>query len=122
MLLLQGCVSAGGGFLSSDGIADVKAANEYAITCQTELALASADRAAQAGGFGGGIGELQRVVFLRDAGRTAEAAQALDARNRRWKASAKEAQDADRAINRSLDKLHNERRTRTGSPQCPPAG
>jgi hypothetical protein len=98
---------------------DVKAANEHAILCQTELALQAADRAARVGGLSSYIGELQRVVFLRDAGRTAEATAAFDARNARAKASLEEVRTADRAVEQSVADLQAERRKRTGAPRCP---
>ena len=101
-------------------MSDVKAASEFAIDCQMEQALHAADRAAQSGGFAGGFGELLRVTFLRDAGRTAEAAAALDARNRRVRSTAEEAKETDRAIDQSVSNLQAERSKRTGSPLCPP--
>jgi hypothetical protein len=113
MLLLSACVSFG-------DMSDIKAASELAIDCQTEQALQAADRAAQSGGFAGGFGELLRVAFLRDAGRTAEATAALDARNRRVQATTEEAKETDRAVDQSVANLQAERRKRTGSPHCAP--
>ena len=64
----------------------VKEANELAIACKTDEALAAVDRAMQGGGLGSGIGDLLCVVILRDAGRTAEANAAMVERNKHWDA------------------------------------
>ena len=97
----------------------VKDATELAIDCQTDKALAALDRADQGGGLAANIADLERVVILRDAGRTSEAAAAMAERNARAGADTKARAEADEAVSKSLDKLRAERQKRTGSPVCP---
>jgi hypothetical protein len=97
----------------------VKQANELAIACQTDQALIAVDRAARGGGLGANIADLQRVVILRDAGRTSEAAAAMAERNARVGADAEAAAEAERAVSQSLADLRAERRKRTGRGTCP---
>jgi len=96
----------------------VKEANELAIACKTDEALAVVDRALQGGGLGAGIGELLRVVILRDAGRTAEANAAMVERNKHLDADAENVADAEEAVAESLKKLRNERYKQTGRSTC----
>jgi hypothetical protein len=110
---LIGCVSFG----DTDA---VKEANALAIGCRTDEALALAAQTADAQTLAGGLAELQRVVFLRDVGRVAEAEQALDARNRRVNADAAARAQTEQAVEESLAKLRAERRARTGRSTCPP--
>lgn len=109
--LLGGCVSLG-------NTGAVEEANELAISCRTDEALALAARTANGQTLAGGLAELQRVVFLRDAGRLAEADRALDARNRRVKADAVARAETERALESSLSELRAERRKRTGQSHC----
>jgi hypothetical protein len=97
----------------------VKQANELAIACQTDQALIAVDRAARGGGLGANIADLQRVVILRDAGRTSEAAAAMAERNARVGADAEAAAEAERAVSQSLADLRTERQKRTGRGTCP---
>jgi hypothetical protein len=97
----------------------VKHANELAIACKTDQALIAVDRAAQGVGLAAHIADLQRVVFLRDAGRVAEANAALAARNARIGADAEAAAKAERGISESLEELHAERQKRSGRRVCP---
>lgn len=97
----------------------VKQANELAIACQTDQALMAVDRAARGGGLGANIADLQRVVILRDAGRTSEAAAAMAERNARVGADAEAAAEAERAVSQSLADLRTERQKRTGRGTCP---
>lgn len=97
----------------------VREANRLAIECRTDEALAAVDRAVSAGGFGGSIGDLQRVVFLRDAGRYSEASAALAERNRKWNVTPQQAADAERAIEKSIGELRDEREKATGRRTCP---
>ena len=99
-------------------IGSVKEANELAITCKTDEALAAVDRAVQGGGLGSSIGDLQRVVILRDAGRTAEANAAMAERNTRWNADAKNVAEAEGAVTESMEELRAEREKRTGRRTC----
>lgn len=97
----------------------VKDAYALAIECRTGEALAAADRAAHGGGLGAELGDLQRVVILRDAGRTAEANTALAERNRRVRADAKAATDAERAVDKNVEEVRAERQRKTGRRTCP---
>lgn len=96
----------------------VKQANELAIACRTDEALALARQTASGTTLAGGLAELQAVVFLRDAGRTAEANRALAARNDRVGADAEARAETEQAVAQSLADLRAERRERTGQPLC----
>ena len=97
----------------------VKEANKLAIGCETDKALAAVDRAAQSGGLSANIADLQQVVILRDAGRTAKANAAMAERNARAGADAEAAAEAERAVSKSLDDLRAEREKQTGQRVCP---
>jgi hypothetical protein len=99
-------------------IGAVKEANELAIACKIDEALAAVDRAVQGGGLGASIGDLQRVVILRDAGRVAEANAAMVERNERWDADAKNVSEAEEAVAKSLEEMRAERQKRTGRRTC----
>jgi hypothetical protein len=96
----------------------VREANELAIACRYDAALAAADRAMQGGGISGGVAQLQKVVILRDAGRRTEADAVLRARNANPYVSAENAADTEKAIRQSLSDLREERFERTGSRTC----
>lgn len=99
--------------------AAVKAPNELATACETDEALVAVDRAERGGGLGANIADLQRVVILRDAGRTSEATAAMAERNARAGADAEAAAEAERAVSRSLEDLRAEREKQTGRRVCP---
>ena len=99
--------------------AGVKEANELAIACETDNALVAVDRAARGGGLGANIADLQRVVILREAGRTSEADAAMAERNARAGADAEAAVEAERAVSKSLEQMRAERRKQTGQRICP---
>lgn len=111
-----------GVFCSSCGIVGdtgaLKEANELAVSCRTEDALAAVDRAAARGGFSSYLAELERVVFLRDAGRTSEADAALAERNRRAEADAQDMAEADQAVAESVKELRDERERKLGKRLC----
>lgn len=109
---LSGCVSFG----NTDA---VKQANELAITCRTDEALALTAQTTDTQTLAGGIAELQRIVFLRDDGRFAEADRLLDARNQRTGANAQDRVETESAIKESLTDLRSERQSRTGQSVCP---
>ena len=97
----------------------VRDANELAIECRTDEALAAVEQAERGGGLGSYIADLQKVVILRDAGRTAEADAAMAERNKRADATAEEAAEAEEAVQESLADLRAEREKETGSATCP---
>lgn len=122
--LLAGVLAAGSVALlaacgTSGDTRAVKDAYALAIECRTAEALAAADRAARGGGLGAELGDLQRVVILRDAGRIPEANTALAERDRRVHADARAAAEAEQAVNKNVDELRAERQRKTGRRTCP---
>ncbi len=109
---LSGC-----GMMGDTG--SVKSANELAIDCRTEEALAALEKAEQSGGLSKYLAGLERVGILRDAGRDDEAAKALAD----YKAQPEAATSDDAEIERSLDEfiaeLRNQRQAKSGSATCP---
>ena len=97
----------------------VKDANKLAIECRTDEALAAVEQAEQGGGLSSYLAELQKVVFLRDAGRMTEADAAMAARNARPEVDAENAAEAEKAVAESLAELRAEREKQTGSATCP---
>jgi hypothetical protein len=97
----------------------VKDANKLAIECRTDEALAAVKQAEQGGGLSSYLADLQEVVFLRDAGRMAEADAAMAARNERLEVNAEDAAEAEDAVAESLAALRSEREKETGSATCP---
>lgn len=121
VLLLAGTVyvfSGCGSGLKVGDVDAVKEANELAIACKTNEALAAVDRASGGGGLGASIGDLQRVVILRDAGRVSGADAAMAERNRRWNVDAKNAAEAEEAVAKSMEEMRVERQKRTGRRTC----
>ncbi len=110
-MLLSSCGSVG-------NTSSVRQASELAIACRTDDALALAAQTADGQTLAGGVAELQRVVFLLDAGRTAEANSALEARNRRVDADAAARAETEQSVQESLAALREERRARTGRTDC----
>jgi hypothetical protein len=111
-LALSGCGMVG-------DTSSVRDANELAIECRTDEALAAVEQAEQGGGLSSYIADLQKVVILRDAGRMAEADAAMAARNKRAEATTEEAAEAEEAVQESLGELRAEREKKTGSATCP---
>ena len=97
----------------------VKDANELAIECRTDEALAAVVKAEEGGGLSSYIADLQKVVILQDAGRMAEAEAAMAERNKRAEASPEDAKEAEDAVAESLAELRAEREKQTGSATCP---
>lgn len=97
----------------------VKDANELAIECRTDEALAAVVKAEEGGGLSSYIADLQKVVILQDAGRMAEAEAAMAERNKRAEASPEDAKEAEDAVAESLAELRAEREKKTGSASCP---
>lgn len=96
----------------------VKEAEKLAIACKTDEALAALDRASENGGISASLGDLLRVVFLRDAGRMSEADAAMAERNRRWNADAKNIAESEEAVAKTVEKLREERLKQTGRRTC----
>lgn len=102
-------------------VGDVKSvneANEMAIDCKTDEALAAVDRAIHSGGIGAAIGDLDRVAILRDAGRIQEAEAAMAERNKRWNADAENKAKAEEAVKETVKNMRDEREKRTGTRTC----
>lgn len=97
----------------------IKDAGRLAIECKTDQALAALDRAEQGGGLGTYLAELERVVFLRDVGRDAEAEKALAAYLSKPEAADTDPAELEQSIQDSLNKLREERRKKTGQDTCP---
>lgn len=112
--LLSGC----GTGLKVGEVGAVKEANELAIACKTNEALVAVERASGGGGLGASIGDLQRVVILRDTGRMSEANAAMAERNKRWGVDAKAAAEAEEAVAKSMVEMRAERQKRSGRRSC----
>ncbi len=112
LLLLSACIFK---FGDTDAINE---ASELAIDCKTEEALATLDRASQSGGLSASIADLLRVSVLRDAGRDQEADAAMADRNKRWNVDAQSADDDEKAIAETVEKIRSERQQRTGKRTC----
>jgi len=111
-IALSGC----GSFGDTGAIRD---AGELAVACRHDEALVLLDRAQQGGGLSSYIAEIEKVVFLRDAGRYREAAELLAQRNVRVEASAEDIAEAESAVEESLAELRELREKKTGRPTCP---
>ncbi len=110
-------VSAACGSLGDTGA--IKEATELAIDCNTDAALRQLDQAEASGGLGFYLAGLERVGILRDAGRTAEAKQALEAYLAKPEADSGSPEQLESAINDFVKELREKRRKRTGSTACP---
>jgi hypothetical protein len=102
-------------------VGDVKSvneANELAIACKTDEALAAVDRAIHSEGIGAAVGDLNKVVILRDAGRIQEAEAAMAERNKRWNADAENKAKAEEAVRETVKNIRDEREKRTGRRTC----
>ena len=115
-LAVAGLLSACG---TVSGVRHINDAGDLAIDCRHDEALAALDRAGESGMFGAALADLERVVFLRDAGRLDEADAALAARNAAAGATEEEAAEAEQAVAESLEALRSEREKRTGRRDCP---
>ena len=111
-------ISACGSVFKLGDMDAVREVNELAIDCKTNEALAALDRVDRGEGLGAAIGDLQRVVILRDAGRVAEANAAMAERNERAGVDAKEAAEAEKSVAKSMEQMRAERQKRTGRRTC----
>lgn len=94
-------------------------ATDLAIDCRTDEALAALDQAQQGGGLGKYLSYLERVGILRDAGRMAEADKALEAYLALPEAESSDPDKIEKSVQEFIEKMHKERKERTGSPSCP---
>ncbi len=117
-IALSACTTGNTLQLSMGNTDAVKRANELAISCNLPGALQALEEAEASGGLASNVSQLQRVVFLRDAQRTAEANAALAAWNNATNATASDAAKTESSIQESLVELQAERRSRTGSASC----
>lgn len=92
-------------------------ARELTIACDHGAALAAIDRAT-ASGVPPSTAELQRVVILRDAGRTMDAARVLRLRNALPEVTVEDAVHSGTAVEEGLADLRGARSARTGRPYC----
>ena len=96
----------------------INSATELAIHCRTDEALAALDQAQQGGGLGEYLSYLERVGILRDAGRLAEADEALAAYMALPETASSDPEKTAQSIQEFIDKLRKERKERTGSATC----
>ncbi|EED34579.1 hypothetical protein NOR51B_517 [Luminiphilus syltensis NOR5-1B] len=96
----------------------IRDANALAIDCRQEEALAVLDRAEASGGLSAYLAELEKVVFLLDLGREADAEDLLAQRNARVGATADDAAEARSAVEESLAELRKARKEKTGQATC----
>ncbi|WP_108259917.1 hypothetical protein [Mangrovicoccus ximenensis] len=108
---LAGCVEFG-------DTGAVRDANALAIACDTDAAVSLSARTARGTGLAAELAELQQVVFLRDAGRRAEADRILAARYQRVEADADTRAETEKAVQTSLSDLRAERARQTGQQSC----
>jgi hypothetical protein len=98
--------------------ADIKKAGEYAIDCQPDKALAALEKAQQAGGLGAYLAELEKIVFLQDAGREQEAAAALQSYHAEHDQDSRSREETEKSIQDSLKELRDQRFKKTGQRTC----
>lgn len=97
----------------------VNKAQELAVNCETDKALALLDKADTSGGLGMYVADLSRVGILRDAGREPEAAAALEAYMSLPENADTSAEEVRKSLRQYIDNLRKERRKSTGSESCP---
>ena len=108
------------GLLTACGDAGaVREANDLAIECRTDEALAAADQALEAGGVSMHIAGMIRVAILRDAGRDAEATQALADYLAMPDSVEMTEDDIEEAVGEFIKGFREERIDQTGSADCP---
>ncbi len=97
----------------------VKAASELAVNCQTDAAIDALKTAEEGGGLSQYIAGLELVGILRDAGRTAEAAEALKAYKAMPEADSSSDAEIEKSIQDFVAELREARKKKTGSASCP---
>lgn len=93
-----------------------KRAMELAIQCKTDDAIATSRIASQSGGLGGALGDMERLVILSEAGRTAQA----DAARATLLSGpgAVSAAELDKTTMQGVEQIRSDRAKRTGKRQC----
>ncbi len=109
---LSGC-----GMMGDTG--SIKSANELAIDCRTDQALAALDKAEKSGGMATYLAGLERIGILRDVGRTEEADSAMQAYLSRPETSSTTREEIDASIDKFIEDLRQERLEQTGRAMCP---
>lgn len=94
------------------------ASTELAIACRHDEALATLTSTEAARGGSTSASELQRVILLRNAGRTMDAASVLRQRNARDDVTADEAVQSGTQVEDALDSIRAQRAARSGSRSC----
>ncbi len=97
----------------------IKEASEYAVNCQPDKAIKTLEKAHQEGGLGGYMAMLEKVVVLRDAGRTSAAEAALEDYMALPEVDAGDRTETEESIQKSLKELRKLREEQTGKPTCP---
>ena len=109
--LLGGCGSIGNMSAIKDGL-------QFAVDCQPDKALQKLDIAEADGGLSGYMGQLERIVVLKDAGRSAEAATTLEKYMALPEVKGETRAEVEQSINNSLEELRKEREKQTGKRTC----
>lgn len=112
VLSVSGCASWVG------DMGPVGKASDLAIACKTDEALAQINSVPFEKNLASAMGDLTRIVILRDAGRTAEAQAALAERNTHWHVDEKGAAESEKSISETVEKLREERLKKTGQRTC----
>ena len=97
-------------------IESAKKAMDLAVECKTDEAVAASQRASQSGGLGGALGDAERVVILREAGRNSQA----DAARAAYlsKAGASAAAELDKSTALGVEQIRVDRAKRSGKRSC----
>ena len=89
------------------------------MECRTDEALAALDTAEASGGLSKYMAGLERVGILRDAGRSEEAAKALQAYKSQPETASSSDEEIEESLTKFVDELRKERKQSTGSSECP---
>ncbi|SDI39670.1 hypothetical protein [Alloyangia pacifica] len=117
-LLLAACTHSAPPVSAPEGAAVSAEVTEFAVACQHDAALAALDQVEAGMGGSTSATELQRVVLLRNAGRTMDAARVLRERNARDDVTVEAAVQSGTVVENELELIRSERAARTGSRSC----
>ncbi len=109
---LAGC----GSSLKMGDTDSAKRAMELAIQCKTDDAIAASRIASQSGGLGGALGDIERLVILREAGRDAQADTARA--TLLSTPGSVSAAELDKTTMQGVEQIRSDRAKRTGKRQC----